>query len=209
MEGRYILLKKITNSKYFSVYLDYQNKFNLIGYSVIPIEISSNIYYSDKFKVTEVKDGKATLRSSTNKLFTIESLHFNLFSTVFTFPHLKNPEGIIENIHQKENQETNILLLNNMFHSLGILLIELLFKNDFRLRYNDISDHFESSINLIQNRIIHDTSLSEYKKKTLDELLFGNSTSHGLINKDYINYPRINFEFENIIKKVQILKMDK
>ena len=72
---------------------------------------------------------------------------------------------------------------------------------------NFIGEYFENSVNTISNNI--DRSKYELLERLLiNEIIFGNSTSDGLIKKEYCDLYcdfKVKSKFELLIKKIKIL----
>ena len=133
-------------------------------------------------------------------------MYVNLDCSIFTFPHVMNPDGVIDIYPHMKEEEIDMIIINNIFHSLGVFLIELIFRNDFGLRYSTISKCFTTSRAKIKSYIEYKTELKKNQKSLLKEILFGNIIKPGLINNRYIKYPSVIDEFKNIINNVSLLK---
>ena len=202
LENNYIQLKKIINTNLCSLELKIDNSFHIIGYTTIPHKLKFEITSSNIFKIVNITDDHVQLESSSKKNIYINEIYYNKIDAIFTFPHLINSDGLIDKLYKLDSRNMENILLNNIFHSLGVLLIELIFKNDFGLRHNQIKNNYYHSLQLIKKKINSNDALSTFNKKILLEILFGTNCKHGLINSTYISYYKVNLEFEDLIKKI-------
>ena len=205
LKEQYIQLKKIPNTKICSLELKSKRIFHIIGYTLIPPQLQFELSQSNLFKVIDINDNHVILRSFTNKIFHIKEIYFNKLEAIFTFPHIMNPDGLIDKIYKLDSPTIENILNNNIFHSLGVFLLELFFKSDFKLRHTELKLNYKTSLDKIKNRINNTSRLSDANKIIFSEILFGNDKSNGLINDNYVNYKKINTEFEELIKKINIL----
>ena len=185
-----------------SLELKIDNSFHIIGYTTIPHKLKFEITSSNIFKIVNITDDHVQLESSSKKNIYINEIYYNKIDAIFTFPHLINSDGLIDKLYKLDSRNMENILLNNIFHSLGVLLIELIFKNDFGLRHNQIKNNYYHSLQLIKKKINSNDALSTFNKKILLEILFGTNCKHGLINSTYISYYKVNLEFEDLIKKI-------
>ena len=105
-----------------------------------------------------------------------------------------------------KNTDIDHILINNIFQSLGVFLLELLFNFDFNLRHEIIDTLFDKSKDTILKHIDYKARLSHSKKVILKKILFGNINKIGLINSEYIEYPSFINQLEYINKQVLLLE---
>ena len=186
-----------------SLELKIDNSFHVIGYTTIPLKLKFEITSSNIFKIVKITEDNVQLESSSNKNIYINEIYYNKIDAIFTFPHLINSNGLIDKLYKLESHNMENILINNIFHSLGVFLIELIFKSDFGLRHKEIKNNYYQSLQLIKQKINTCNNLSIVNKKLLSDILFGNTCRHGLINSTYISYYKVNLEFEYLIKKIK------
>ena len=206
LKDKYIQLRKLPDTKICSLELKCKQKFYVIGYTLIPSQLQFELSPSNIFKVIEINESNVILRSCTNKIFHINEIYFNKIEAIFTFPHIMNPDGLIDKIYKLNSPTIENILINNIFHSLGVFLLELFFRSDFKLRHSEIKFNYKTSIDEIKKRINNTSRLSDLNKIVFSEILFGNNKKHGLINDNYISYHKINLEFEELVGKINRLK---
>lgn len=195
---------KLRKSKYTNLChlgLIYLNNSYSVGLVVVPNSLYSEIKNYDIFFVKDIKDKEVILEGN-NKIYKIDSMYYILDNAIFTFPHVKDFEGDIE----YNNNNFNNIMINNIFQSIGVFIIELLFKSYFKLKYDDIEKNFNKSINKLRERIFESEKLEFSNKILLNLLLFGEENEKGLINENYMENINYHNKFELIIEKLKILE---
>jgi len=205
LENTYIQLRRIKNTKLCSLELEFEKSYHIVGYTTMPDIMKFELGNINIFKVIEITDEYIQLESSSKKKFYIKELYYNKIDAIFTFPHIMNPGGLIDDLYILDSYNMERILINNIFHSLGVFLIELIFKSDFGLRHGQIKKNYHNSLQLIKEKINKYDELSIVNKELLLYILFGNESNHGLINSNYISYYKINLEFDTLIKKISKL----
>jgi len=204
-----IILKPIKDtSNYCSLGFEHNCEDNIFGFTEVTNELYHESFSTHIFKIISIEPKSVILKSELNNTFIINKMYVTLDCSIFTFPHIMNPDGIINIYPHMKEEEIDITLINNIFHSLGVFLIELICHSDFGLRFSTISKCFRSSKVHIISYIDYKTKLKINQKSLLKEILFGDNIKPGLINNRYINYPSVIDEFKHIINKVSLLKTE-
>lgn len=195
---------KITNSNDKECNFKYlmRNKYYKIGNTVL----SDKSLYEKDIYIDEIQSNSAIVKVDNTKI-NMDSLYLETEECVFTFPHYKNSNGLIKFKLTDSIDYKRHILMNNIFQGLGIVLVQLLFKSYYCMNNDFIGEYFEDSVNTISNNI--DRSKYELLERLLiNEILFGNSTCDGLIEKEYCDLHcdfKVKSKFELLIKKIKIL----
>lgn len=174
-----------------------------VGYSKLAPELVAESQKSRKFRISFKYNGKIKLVSELGNNFVIDKLNLNLHTAIFTYPHLNNYEGLIEFNPDFDEKTIDKVLLNNIIQSLGVFLLELLFRSYFKFTHNDIKKYYPKNIESVIN-IIECYRLSFDKEILLKNIIFGNSQFSGLINENYINVSNFERYIEDINDKLSV-----
>lgn len=184
--------------------LNFNMEINNKYYKVGNVILDDKSLYNKEIKIQCIKENQAKVHVNWKK-YILHSLYVHFDEYIFTFPHYLNPDGIV---HFKNTDSDNFkrnIIMNNIFQSLGVLFIQLLFGDFYNLNNDMININFDKSINKIKEMI----EISEYDildKKLISEILFGNSTTYGLVSKTYNDYStndNVKNMFFNIINKIK------
>ena len=137
----------------------------------------------------------------------LENMYLYFDECIFTFPHYNDSNGIIAFYPFDTDSTRRHILMNNIFQSLGVVLIQILLKSYFGLNNNSIIKKYDEKIDEIKSKI----DRLEYdiiERIQITEILFGSKNFNGLISKTYENYYNdadvIDY-FENLISKISKL----
>jgi len=207
LEGNFIVLKPLKRfPNYCSVGFKTDTDYGNIGYAMVSDELVKEVDTFKIFEVLSIEKNETILLSESGNKIVVDKLCINLDHAIFTFPHKLNSDGII-NFHPKmKDIDIDHILVNNIFQSLGIFLLELLFNSDFDLRHEVINQLFDKSKSKIQYHIHYKSRLSQVKKVILINILFGDGKSIGLINSKYVDYPSFINQIESINKQILLLE---
>jgi len=207
LEGHFIILKPLKRfPNYCSVGFKIDTDYGNVGYAQVSDELIKEVNTLKIFEVLSIEKNKTILLSDSGNKIIVDKLCINLDHAVFTFPHKLNSDGIIDFYPKMKNTDIDHILINNIFQSLGVFLLELLFNFDFNLRHEIIDTLFDKSKDTILKHIDYKARLSHSKKVILKNILFGNINKIGLINSEYIEYPSFINQLEYINKQVLLLE---
>tara|TARA_B100000524_G_C23645257_1_gene368240 strand:- start:90 stop:1361 length:1272 start_codon:yes stop_codon:yes gene_type:complete len=196
-----IKLKRTSNINLCYLGIEYLNDSYKVGLVFVPNNLYLELKDNSNFSIKEINNQEVILEGN-DKIYKIDSMYFTLDNAIFTFPHFKDFEGDIP----YNNNTFNNVMINNIFQSIGVFIIELLFKSYFKLKFDDIETNFDESINKIREKIFDSQQLSLSNKILLNLLLFGQDNETGLINKNYMENINYCDKFESIIQKLKILE---
>lgn len=208
-EGNFIMLKPMRNVQNYclvGISLEIDTEYSNIGYVEVSDELIKIVNMTTIFKVLSIENNVTTILSESGNKFILDKLCINLDHAVFTFPHKLNSAGIIDFQPKMKDKEIDHILVNNIFQSLGVFLLELLFNSDFNLRHEVINELFDKSKAKILHHIGYKARLTQYKKDILINILFGGNKTNGLINSEYVDYPSFINQLESINKQVLLLE---
>lgn len=174
---------------------------NFIGYVLTNDKMSRLI--GNNFKVVNI-EGKLVLQNNVNKEIVDTPLYIIFKEISFTYPHYqqmkKTGKGFYSVNPDMNGDEMRSLLMNNIFQSLGILLIGLYFK-EIEYYKPFIFDEVVTNFDEVKEKVIKSIPP---QFPILEEILFDN-----LIMKEMVNYKNdmtVSNMFEKIIKLCNQIK---
>ena len=207
-----LIFKKNNNNKFYKLFINddgsnYGTNIHFIGYVEIPDEKN---FHNKVFQVIKSEDGKYKLKHRTYD--GIEEFHdipLNIIfdEAIFTYPHLKNYQisNFLASSDIDKLDKNNIVrdnLINNIFQSLGVLLISLINKGKSSYYYKYDWNNYKSCNDYGPNKqkIIDylNKKFSEKIAKEIGYLLFEN-----LITLEFVLYQKdskVKEMFEKLIR---------
>ncbi len=196
-----IKLKKTRKLNLCRFEIEHNDKFYSIGLVFVPHLLYLELSNSKIFTIKDIKDNKVMLEGNETSYF-IDSMYFTLSNAIFTFPHVINYNGEVE---FTDNLNFVNIITNNLLQSIAVFIIELIFKSDFKLRFEQILCNFNQSVTEIKETIKF-SKLGIKDKIILNNLIFGKFNTYGLLNEDYINDIEFTEYMDYVIKNLKILE---